>query len=166
MKETTDWGFTFYPELTLPDGTVIDGPPVHNRIPNEGIDHLTGLFLGTSPLISAWHVGLFEKNYVPVAETKAVDLPLLVGECTAYESATRPLWTPDTVGGGVIDNMVNRSSFEFVSDKRLYGGFLASSSDKASGTGLLFSIARFNSPIDVTAGSTLRLRIATVFVTS
>lgn len=166
MKETTDWGFTFYPELTLPSGEVITGPPVHNRIPDDGIDHLTGLFLGTSPLISAWHVGLFENNYVPVAETTAADLPLVVGECTTYVEATRPLWTPDTVGAGVIDNMVNRSSFEFTSDKRVYGGFLASSSGKGTGNGLLFSIARFNSPVDATAGSVLRLRIATIFVTS
>lgn len=164
MKEKTRWGFVYTPEIQQPDGTIIVGKPVRNRVPNGGLDHLTGLILGTAPLIDSWYVGLFENNYIPNELTTAADIPVNAGETTAYVSALRPLWTPDTASVGVIDNLVNRAEFEFTQDKRLYGGFLISSGAKGTGNGLVFSIARFNSPVDVTAGSTLRLRVGTIFV--
>lgn len=59
------WGFVYTPEIVLPSGELIIGPPVRNKIPSQGIDHLAGLILGTSALIGNWYIGLVEQNYVP-----------------------------------------------------------------------------------------------------
>lgn len=158
------WGLIWTPEVSTPDGLIV-GPPVHNLIPREGLDHLTGLLLGTAPLISNWHSGLFENNYIPSENSRAEDILSSLRECQTY-TGERPLWTPDIGGDGVIDNAVNRCVYEFTEDKRLYGGFMVSASAKGSGLGVMLSVARFSSPVDVTAGSTLRLRVATIMVST
>lgn len=157
------WGFVYTPEIVLPSGELIIGPPVRNKIPSQGIDHLAGLILGTSALIGNWYIGLIEQNYVPSDASVAADLPAI--ECQAYTAAQRLLWEPAS-SGGVIDNINDRAEFEINADKRIYGAFLVAAAAKGSGTGPLFSIARFPTPYDVTAGSTMRLRVATVLVSN
>lgn len=158
-----DWGFIYTPEIVTPDGRVFTGEPVHNKVPGQGIEHMAGLILGTSPLIGSWYIGLFESNYFPGDATKSSDLPAI--ECTAYSAATRDLWTPSSAGG-VIDNIDDKAEFEMTQGKRIYGAFLCAASAKGSGSGPLFSIARFDEPLDPKAGSTVRLRIATVLVSN
>ena len=165
MKEKMDWGFTYTPEVIMPCGKIIACESAHNIITNQGIEHLTGLMLGTSPLIGSWYIGLFARNYVPTLDTTAADLPVSVGETVGYTSPERPLWTPDIAGGGIIDNLNSRANFEGLSGD-IFGAFLVSSPAKGTGGGLLFSIARFPSPVSVPEGSSMALRIATVFVTS
>ena len=157
------WGFVWTPEIVLPSGELIVSEPVRNKIPAQGIDHLAGLILGTSALIGNWYIGLVEQNYVPTDASVAADLPAI--ECQAYTAAQRILWEPDS-SGGVIDNINDRAEFEMTADKRIYAAFLVAAAAKGSGTGPLFSIARFPSPYDVTAGSTMRLRVATVLVSN
>jgi hypothetical protein len=155
-------GFVYYPELTLPDGTVIDGPPVRNIIPDSGLNHIGGLILGMTAPISSWYAGLFGSNYLPVPETVAADIPVNMAEILSYSATSRPQWAATSTAAGVLDSALNRAEFEFVTGARVHGGFVCSSSVKGFGGGLLFSVARFSAPIDVIAGSTLRLRIATI----
>lgn len=133
---------------------VQDGPPVQNLIPQAGVDHVAGLIRGSGPTpISSWYMGLFENNYVPTSGVTAADLPGVVGECTAYNEATRPAWNHQYDGVSVIDNTLDLATFTMNADKRIYGAFIVSVSVKGGNTGLLFSIARFDTPRDLTAGT-------------
>ena len=133
---------------------VQDGPPVCNLMPQESIDHVAGLIRGSGPTpISSWFIGLFENNYMPTSGVTAADLPGVVGECTAYDEATRQGWVNTYDGVSVIDNTLSLATFTMNATKRIYGAFIVSSSVKGGNTGLTLSIARFDSPRDVVAGT-------------
>lgn len=159
------WGFEYRYEYEF-NGVIVDlGPPVRNLIPQAGIDHLAGLLRGTVTPINNWYLGLYEGNYV--ANNPAVvsaDLPVTVGECIAYNGATRLPWTHVYDGVSAVDNVAARAEFTFTTAKRIYGGFLSSASAKGAPTGLLMSIARFSTPRDVEPGGILRLLAGVVFV--
>ena len=107
--------------------------------------------------IGSFYVGLFENNYLPVAGALSSDLPATIGEFTGYSEGTRPVWSRVNTNG-LITNVANRAAFTVTTAKRLYGGFLVSASDKAGVTGLLLSVARFDTPRDVEVGMVLRVR--------
>jgi len=148
----------------LVDGQVVDRFVVNNLIPQVGIDHLAGLIRGLATPISDWYIGLFAGNYVPTSATTSADLPVAAGESVAYDSPTRPSWVHQYDGVNDISNDQNRAEFTFTNAQRLYGGFIVSSAAKGNGAGVLLSIVRFPSPVDVTAGSTLRVLAGTVLV--
>lgn len=147
-------GFTYRSEIILPSGELILGPPVQNLMPQEGVDFVASLLLGSGAVPNAnWYMGLFEANYVPTKAIKAADLPGLVGECTAYEGTARPAWNGSYDGVSVVSNQASKTKFKMTADKTIYGGFIVSSSTKAGGGGVLVSIARFPSPQVLTAGT-------------
>jgi hypothetical protein len=148
----------------LIDGVVVDRFVVNNLIPQVGIDHIAGLLRGLATPISNWYIGLFAGNYVPTMATTSADLPTTAGESVAYSETTRPAWVHAYDGVNDISNNLSRAEFTFTSDQRLYGGFVVSSEAKGTGTGVLLSIVRFPSPVDVVAGSTLRVLAGTVLV--
>ena len=150
-------GFVYHFELLSPDGDLIDSWTQRNLVPTEGLDYASAAMFGDVAPIGTWYVGLFSNNYVPVAGTKASDIPTSVQEFTGYSEAARPVWQRVT-SAGVSTNNANRAAFTLTAPARLYGGFLVSTSTKGGGTGTLLSIARFDSPHDVQAGATLRVR--------
>jgi hypothetical protein len=151
-------GLTYRFDAHLPCGKVIVGPPVQNIMPQEGVDLLASLILGdgTAP-VSNWYMGIFESNYVPTLATRAADLPGVVGECTAYSEASRPEWLATYDGVSSIDNLANEAVFTLTAEKTIRGGFICSAQTKASGGGVLISIARFDSPQTLPAGTVFRL---------
>lgn len=125
----------------------------HNLMPQEAVDHVAGLIRGSGPTpISSWYVGIFENNYVPTSAVTAADLPGVVGECVAYDEATRPQWVTQYDDVSVIDNTLNLATFTMNAAKRVYGAFIVSNSIKTGNTGLLLSIARFSTPRDLEPG--------------
>lgn len=142
----------------LQDGQVVDHWVETNLIPQDGLDQLAMAMFGDTAPISAFYVGLFENNYLPAAGVKAQDLPGVVGEFVGYSEATRPLWNRIYDGAGAHTNEASRAAFTITQDRRVYGGFLVSASDKGGNTGLLLSVARFTSPRDLQAGMTFRVR--------
>jgi hypothetical protein len=132
---------------------VQDGPPVHNLIPQAGVEHIRSLIRGSgaSP-ISSWYMFLFENNYVPTSGVTAADLPGVIGESTAYTEATRPAWTHQDVGDTSIDNLASLATFTMNAPKIIYGAGIVSASTKGGNTGLIISIARFDTPRELEAG--------------
>lgn len=132
---------------------VQDGDFEFNLIPQDAVDFIASLILGTGATpISNWYFGLFENNYNPTKGVKPTDLQTVVGECLAHDEAARPAWEADYDGVSVIDNGENLATFTFNAPKRIYGGFVISSSVKGGEDGLILSIARFQSPRDIEAG--------------
>lgn len=129
--------------------------------PQPSIDFVAGLIRGTVAPNATWYVGLFENNYVPDSTSKAADIPATIVECTAYSEATRPVWNVAYDGVTNLDNLASKAQFTFTSAKRVYGAFVASTSAKGSGSGLILYIARFASPKDVSAGEVFN--VAAVF---
>ena len=70
----------------------------------------------------------------------------MVGESTVYSQSTRPVWQNSYDGVSTIDNIASKAVFTFTAATTLYGAFIVSNSVKAGNTGLLLSIARFNTP--------------------
>lgn len=153
-------GFTFYEELLLPDGELVKGPPIHNKTPQEGVDFIASLLLGSGAPISSWYLFLFEANYVPTGSERASDLPGVIGECTAYSQASRPAFNGVYDGTSVIDNLADKGKFNFTANKTIYGAGIVSAGTKAGGGGLIISIARFPSPRVIAAGTEYSLGAA------
>jgi hypothetical protein len=154
------FGFVFTGEVVSPNGEVTYSRADDNIIPQSGIDHVIGLLRGTGTINSSWYVGVGAANYVPTSATTAADLPIAVGETSAYSQATRPVWSDTYDGVSSVGNLDARAEFAFTVATRLYNGFLVSNSGKGGNSGILLSIARFSSPYDIPAGSTFRLGIS------
>jgi hypothetical protein len=154
-------GFTYDCEIRQPDGEVIRFRE-HNLLPQVGINHAAGLLLGTTAPISAWYVGLFEGNYVPDASVTAAQLTSLVGECTAYSEAARPLWAGVYDGVSSVDNLASKATFTLTADKLIYGAFLVSSSTKGGTSGVLLSIARYSTPQDLKSGAVFSVGVGSI----
>lgn len=132
---------------------VQDGECEFNLMPQVAIDHIASLIRGSGATpIANWYMGLFEGNYVPTAGVTAADLPGVVGECQAYDEASRPLWAHTYDGESVIGNETNLTVFTMNATKRINGAFLCSNGAKGGNTGLILSICRFDTPRDVTPG--------------
>lgn len=124
-------------------GRVIDEWEDDNLVVNEGLDALLNImFHGNTP-ITTWYLGVFEGNYTPVNTVTAGTIAAASTECTAYASATRPMWDEAASSGQSITNSASRASFVFNATKTIYGAFLVSNSTKSSTSGTLFSAARF-----------------------
>lgn len=156
LGENVPLGFTYHIDVEQ-DGVVIDSWPFTNLVPRAALNHMADALFGDVTPIGNFYVGLFENNYLPVPGAVSSDVPATMGEFVAYSETARPLWNRVN-DEGVISNVASRAAFTVTSSKRLYGGFLSSSSEKGGGSGLLLSVARFNSPRDVEPGMVLRVR--------
>lgn len=155
-REGVEFGLTYHFELER-DGVVVDAWDEHNLVPTVGLNHIADAMFGDAAPIGTFYVGLFEGNYVPTEATVASEITGAMGEFTAYSESSRPIWNRVNANG-VISNVASRAVFTATQNKRIYGGFLVSVSDKGTNTGLLLSVARFQSPKDIEAGMVLRVR--------
>ena len=146
-------GFRYDCEIIKPSGE-IEQFTDYNLLPQVSIDHIVGLLRGDGTVpISSWFLGVYSGNYVPTRGVTSADLPGVVGEATGYSQATRPAWQNSYDDVAVVDNISNRAVFTFTAPTTLYGAFIVSSSTKAGGTGVLLSIARFNTPKTMDVGT-------------
>lgn len=157
-------GFVYQGELVDARGDVLRSFTDFNIIPQAGINHIVGLLRGTTGVLAPWYVGVYEGNYVPNSGTTSADLQSSAQESVAYTQGSRPEWNDSYDGVQLISNLSDKTEFTFSAAKRLYGGFLASIGTKGSNTGVLLSIARFSTPQDIPAGSTLRLGLSITII--
>jgi hypothetical protein len=157
MNSNVDLGFTWRLRLLDRYGRVIENETVHNLTPIEGLTYLMNAGFKGGQQGSSWYIALFEGNYTPTADITAATFPGLATECTAYESATRPLFNPGAVVAGSLDNSASLAEFKLTADKTIYGGVLTSASAKGAITGVITSAVRFSSPKNPESGSTLQV---------
>lgn len=160
QNENARLGFIWDGEVVGPDGQVLQTGKSKNIIPQVGIDFLASLIRGTGTPVSGWYVGVGENDYVPTSGITSAGLQTQVGESVAYSEETRPVWDNAYDGSSIITNLASRAEFSFTATKRLYTGFLVANAAKGSASNTLLSIARFQTPYDVPAGSTFRLGIS------
>ena len=139
------------------DGRILDEWTDPNLVVNEGLDALINIMFDAATQITAWYLGLFEGNYTPVAGVTAATIVSAATETTAYASSTRPAYTAVASSGQMETNAASRASFVFSASKTIYGAFLVSNSTKSSGSGTLFSVARFAAAKSVVSGDELLL---------
>lgn len=152
MSSILGTGFLYHCTARLPCGRVIDFEQP-NRLPQAAINHNAALLRGIGQPIGPWFVGLFEGDYTPTKGVLASDLPTSVGEFVGYNEALRPQWNDEWDDESVMDNSADRAIFTFNTGRIIHGAFICSSSAKGSGSGLLLSIARFDTPRDLPAGT-------------
>lgn len=165
MKSRTRWGLVYQFEYLEKGQLIRRSPPIHNLVPQQGVDHIAGLIDGSVPLIGDWFIGLYAGNYVPTMSTTAADLATNVGEFTGYSAAERLPWNRSFDGVSDLSNAANMAEFQITTDSLIYGGFIVSAAPKNSGSGKLLSIVRNPSPEQVRAGGTLRV-LAGLMITS
>lgn len=156
--------FRYCAELTDKDGVVVDAWEQTNLIPQLGLDLLIQAPFGDAAPVSTFYLGVFTKNYLPTAATKASDIPANMGEFVGYDEETRPLWDKSYDGAGSYDNSSSRAQFTFKQDQVLYGAFLVSEPTKGGNNGLLLSVVRFPSPRSVSAGLTLNVSCGLTYI--
>ena len=146
-------GFRYDCEIITPSGEV-ELFTDFNLLPQVSVNHIAGLLRGDGTVpVSSWFLGVFSGNYVPTSGVTSADLPVVVGEATGYSQATRPAWTNSYDAVATIDNLANKAIFTFTAATTLYGAFIVSNSVKAGNTGVLLSIARFNTPKTMDIGT-------------
>lgn len=116
----------------------------HNLVPTEGLNRLVEQWLDAGAQISNVYVSIFEGDYTPVAGVTASSYPGDATECTAYDEAARPAFTPGSVSGGSVDNTASRAEFTMNDTKTLYGGALHTTSTKSATTAPLMAAVRFS----------------------
>jgi hypothetical protein len=154
------WDFT----ILGADGKPIEREVTHNLIPVEGLAFLLKAPFGDMAPISNFYVGLFTENYVPSGSTKASDIPINMGEFTAYTQATRPQWVRTFSGADSYHNDGNKAEFTFQQNATILGAVLVSESTKGSGDGLVLSCVRFASPKIVEAGQTSQAAASLTYI--
>lgn len=164
MKSDCKLAFVHKFEFFDASGNLVWSEEVQNLMPQVAINYVAGAMFGDTAPIGTFYVGLFQNNAVPASNMTASDIPTTLGEFIGYSESTRPLWNRSYDGVGIIANANNRAEFTITADARLYGGFLVSTSVKGGNSGLLMSVARFESPRDVTAGGTFRVTSAITLI--
>lgn len=157
-------GFVYTLEVVDALGNVIDSRECHNLMPQVSINHVVGLIRGTTSPIGNWYVGIYEGNFVPASGTTAANLQTDAQECLAYNESSRPAWQHAYDGTQIISNLATRAEFTINAAKRIYGGFICANSAKGSNTGVLLSIARFPSPLDLPKDTIARIATAITIV--
>lgn len=156
MKSVTHVGFEYTVEV-IKEGEVTDREVVHNLMPIEGMNHLLAVLLLGASQNTAWHIGLYDTPYTPVAGDVAATFPTLAGEATGYANSQRMPFEGASPAGGTLDNAANPAGFEFTEKNEIHGGFISSSAAKGSTSGVLLSAVRFTTPKSVEPTSILRV---------
>lgn len=152
-------GFEYEIELVDAHGNVLSTQRAKNLYTTEGLNHLLGVELAAVAQISSWYLALFEGNYTPTTADTGAAISAASTETNAFSNPTvRPPWTPSAAAAnGTINNYNNKAAFTFTATKTIYGGFLISTSQVGSTTGVCISAVRFDSPVVVNTGSVINV---------
>ena len=122
-----------------------------NIIPTEGLNSLLDTAVGAATQITAWYVGIFKGNYVPIATNTAANALGAAGLFTECQDAdydapatNRPAYTIVAASGGVITNTASKAEFTCAASITVYGAFIASSQAKTATTGKLLAAKKFD----------------------
>ena len=160
-------GGTFIFEARDKDGNIKWTAEAKNLTTNQGRQDMNAKYFLGSSYTAAWFIGLVNNTPTPsyaVADTMASHAGWV--ETTDYsgtDRATATFGTATTADPSVISNSVASggtvASFGITGTVTIDGAFLTATQDNSTNTGVLFSVAAFESPGDrsVVNGDTLNV---------
>ena len=160
-------GGTFIFEARDKDGNIKWTAEAKNLTTNQGRQDMNAKYFLGSSYTAAWFIGLVNNTPTPsyaVADTMASHAGWV--ETTDYsgtDRATADFGTATTADPSVIANTVASggtvASFSITGTVTIDGAFLTATEDNSTNTGVLFSVAAFESPGDrsVVNGDTLNV---------
>jgi hypothetical protein len=138
----------------------------HNTVTFEGQDSLLDIMFKRGVQISNWHVLIFDTDYTPtVADTYAA--PGFT-EFISYDEAERPLCQLGCIVNQVVTNEDSKASFtmsagvntNMVGSALVGGGSVPGTKGDISGSGIMYSAARFSSgPIPMSEAQVLQVTV-------
>jgi hypothetical protein len=130
----------------------------HNIITQEAQNYMISAAVLNGARYISWYVGVYNNNYAGLPGDTMVSFSPNAGEDTNYDETSRPLYVPDPLGLGLLINDASPAQFTFNAARTIRGGFICSSSDKGSTSGLLLSAALFDTARSVLSGETLNVK--------
>ena len=167
FREGAAGGGTFIFEARDKDGNVKWTAEAKNLTTNQGRQDMNAKYFLGSSYTAAWFIGLVNNTPTPsyaVADTMASHAGWV--ETTDYsgtDRATATFGTATTADPSVISNSVASggtvATFGITGTVTIDGAFLTATQDNSTNTGVLFSVAAFESPGDrsVVNGDTLNV---------
>ena len=146
------------------DGNLKWSEAMHNLVVNVGLKDMNDKYFSGSGYTATWYLGLVTGpgagNTYAAADTMASHGGWT--EDTGYSQATRPaasFGAATTADPSVITNSTSVAVFSINATTTIAGAFLTSDNTKGGTTGVLFSVANFQSPGDraVVSGDTLNV---------
>jgi hypothetical protein len=134
---------------------------IHNLVVDESLDDVLGVYFKSGTQSANWYIALFGSDSTPAgAWTYAVPV---CTEFTNYDEATREVWTTAAVSSQSLDNSASPAEFTCTSGTNtIYGAMLNNTNTKgdvASGTGVLYSAARFGASRPFNTAEVLKIVI-------
>ncbi|WP_368921285.1 hypothetical protein [Comamonas aquatica] len=159
MSRNEHFGFSYEVVLCDAQGNELSREIVRNLVPDEGLAYYQSAALVGGPQTTRWYYGLYTNNFTPVGSETAKLLPAMAVEFMGYEGEFRQEVAiqaqTNTVYGTGDSPLVLRAT----ADATVYGGFISSARTKASTTGFLISVVRFDTPKLLSVGSTLTINV-------
>ena len=120
---------------------------IHNLVVDEGLTDVLDVYFKSGTQSATWYVAIFGSDSTPAAGwTYAVPV---CTEFTNYDETTREEWVEGAITSKSLDNSASPTEFTCTSGTNtIYGGMLnnvSTKGDVASGSGILYSGARFGS---------------------
>lgn len=154
-----EFHFTCYDK----DGNLKWQDVAKNMVVSAGLQDMNTKYFKGSSYTAAWYVGLVNAaGFSAYDTTDTLASHAGWAETTAYSGANRAtatFGTATTASPSVISNTASQAQFSITGTVTVKGAFLTTTQDKTTNTGLLFSVASFQSPGDrsVVDGDTLNV---------
>lgn len=145
------------------DGNLKWEDSAKNLVVNTGLQSMNTEFFKGSSYSAAWYIGLVSNaNFSAYAAGDTLTSHAGWEETVAYSGgnrATATFGTATTADPSVIDNSGSPAVFNMTGTVTVRGAFLTDTQDNTDNTGLLFSVADFESPGNraVVSGDTLNV---------
>jgi hypothetical protein len=132
---------------------------IHNLVVNEGLDDVLDVYFKSGTQSATWYIAIFSSDSTPAAGwTYAVPV---CTEFTNYDESTREEWIEGSISGQSLDNSASPAEFTCTSGSNtIYGAMfnnVSTKGDVASGSGVLFSAARFAASRPFNAAEVLKI---------
>jgi len=119
---------------------------INNLVVNEGLDDVLDVYFKGGTASGTWYIAIFSSDSTPAAGwTYATPV---CTEFTNYDETTREEWVEGSISSQSLDNSASPAEFTCTSGTNtIYGVMFNNTSTKgdvASGTGVLYSAARFS----------------------
>jgi hypothetical protein len=134
---------------------------IHNLVVNQSLDDVLDVYFESGTQSANWYIAIFGSDSTPAGGwTYAVPV---CTEFTNYDESTREAWTTAGVSSQSLDNSASPAEYTCTSGTNtIFGAMLNNTSTKgdvASGTGILYSAARFGASRPFNTAEVLKIVI-------